>query len=185
MSPYLTSFMNRLIIYIPHSSRVWFAFCEVLLPVSFLLLPLLLPIDSFIDSPFCNRIAAKILVPYVSFNEQWNLHTNDYDTLENFFKVSQLVLYRMALVYGKIDDKEYKRLVAIYDKKYQENKNNESSGGGDFYNTSPYKAGRSFCKYLREALTEGKISYGEAYQLLGVKGNTFENVMKSAVEGRK
>jgi len=137
------------------------------------------------SEPFCNRIAAKILVPYDSFNEQWNLHANDYDTLENFFKVSQLVLYRMALVYGKIDDKEYKRLVTIYDKKYQEKKNNESNSGGNFYNTSPYRAGRSFCKYLREALTEGKISYGEAYQLLGVRGNTFENVMKSAVQGRE
>ena len=136
------------------------------------------------SEPFCNRIAAKILVPYDLFNKQWDLHASDYDTLENFFKVSQLVLYRMALVYGKIDNNEYIRLVTIYDKKYQRKKESESSSGGDFYNVSPYRAGHSFCKYLREALTEGNISYGEAYQLLGVKGKTFENVMKYAVEGR-
>ena len=38
---------------------------------------------------------------------------------------------------------------------------------------------------VREALREGNVSYSEAYQLLGVRGSTFENVMKSIEEGRE
>ena len=134
------------------------------------------------SEPFCNRIAAKILVPQDVFVQQWNLHAADYDMLENFFKVSQLVLYRMALTYDKIDQREYARLVALYDKKYREKRNSGSGGRCDFYNVVPYRAGRGFCKYLHEALVEENISYSEAYQLLGIKGRTFEKLMESVVE---
>lgn len=131
--------------------------------------------------PLCNRISARILVPPALFNEQWRKSPKDFDALEKFFKVSQLVLYRMALSLGKIDDEEYARWIALYNKKHQGKK---KGAGGDFYNVAPYRAGRSFCRYVREALREGRVSYSEAYQLLGVRGSTFENVMKSA-EGRE
>lgn len=130
--------------------------------------------------PFCNRISAKILVPPALFHEQWHKNPEDFDALEKFFKVSQLVLYRMALSLEKINDEEYARWIALYNKKHQGKK---KSAGGNFYNVVPYRAGRSFCRYVREALHEGRMSYREAYQLLGVRGSTFENVMKST-EGR-
>lgn len=129
--------------------------------------------------PFCNRIAAKVLVPKSQFDERWCVHPNDFDDLERFFKVSQLVLYRMALTLDKITPKEYNRLIALYNKKIQEKKKN--TGGGDFYNTVPYRLGRSFCQYVQEALGTGKMSYSEAYQLLGIRGKTFDNVMKANV----
>lgn len=131
--------------------------------------------------PFCNRIAAKVLVPKTQFDEKWCSHPNDFDALERFFKVSQLVLYRMALTLDKITPKEYERLIELYNKKFQEKKRNTS--GGDFYNTVPYRLGRSFCQYVQEALGDGKLSYSEAYQLLGIRGKTFDNVMK-VNEGR-
>ncbi len=126
--------------------------------------------------PFCNRIAAKVLVPKSQFDEKWCSHPNDFDALERFFKVSQLVLYRMALTLDKITPKEYERLIELYNKKFQGKKRNTS--GGDFYNTVPYRLGRSFCQYVQEALGDGKLSYSEAYQLLGIRGKTFDNVMK-------
>lgn len=127
--------------------------------------------------PFCNRIAAKILVPQALFLEQWRNHPRDFETLEIFFKVSQLVLYRTALTLGKINSEEYARLLHLYNKTHNKK---ENAGGGDFYNVAPYRAGRNFCRYIREALSEGKMSYSDAYNLLGVRGSTFENVMKSA-----
>lgn len=132
--------------------------------------------------PFCNRLSAKILVPPALFNEQWHKNPKDFDALERFFKVSPLVLYRMALSLGKIDEKEYARRIALYNKRHQ---GKNKSAGGDFYHVAPYRAGRSFCRYVREALREGNVSYSEAYQLLGVRGSTFENVMKSIEEGRE
>ena len=112
--------------------------------------------------PFCNRLSAKILVPPALFNEQWHKNPKDFDALERFFKVSPLVLYRMALSLGKIDEKEYARRIALYNKRHQ---GKNKSAGGDFYHVAPYRAGRSFCRYVREALREGNVSYSEAYQL--------------------
>ena len=147
------------------------------------------------SEPFCNRIAARLLVPKALFNKAWEDNPHDYDELEKYFKVSQLVLYRAALTYEKINEEEYADLLRQYQAKYS--KLAKSSGGGDFYKISPYRAGRGFCRYVNctfnifnnpsryvnEAVNNGGLSYTEAYQLVGVKGNTFANVMSMAKEG--
>ena len=133
------------------------------------------------SEPFCNRIAARLLVPKALFNKAWEDNPHDYDELEKYFKVSQLVLYRAALTYEKINEEEYADLLRQYQAKYS--KLAKSSGGGDFYKISPYRAGRGFCRYVNEAVNNGGLSYTEAYQLIGVKGNTFANVMSMAKEG--
>ena len=130
--------------------------------------------------PFCNRIAAKLLVPEATFNQEWKKHADDYEALEKFFKVSQLVLFRMALTYNKISEEEYARLVGLYESKYK--KADNGSSGGDYYNVAPYRAGRGFCHYVDEAIHAGALSYTEAYRLLGAKGKTFAEIIERAKE---
>ena len=131
--------------------------------------------------PFCNRIAAKLLVPEKMFKQEWQKQAHDFEALEKFFKVSQLVLFRAALTYGKISEKEYARLVGLYESQY--NKHPDKAGGGDYYNVAPYRAGRGFCRYVDEAIHTGDLSYTEAYRLLGARGKTFAEIMERAKEG--
>ena len=130
--------------------------------------------------PFCNRIAAKLLVPEDLFHKEWQKCAHDFEQLEKFFKVSQLVLFRAALTYNKINKREYARLVRLYESKY--NSVSNASGGGDFYNIAPYRAGRGFCRYIDEAIHTGDLTYTEAYSLLGIRGKAFAEVMKRAKE---
>ena len=130
--------------------------------------------------PFCNRIAAKLLVPEVMFHQEWQKHAHDFEVLEKFFKVSQLVLFRAALTYNKISEKEYARLVILYERKY--NQDAKAGSGGDFYKAAVYRVGRSFSRYVDEAIHTGSLSYTDAYNLLGVRGNTFAKVMELAKE---
>ena len=131
---------------------------------------------------FCNRIAARFLVPEKLFDVEWVKNAHDYEAMERFFKVSKLVLYRAALTYGKISDEEYQRLVNLYEKNAK--KIDMNSNGGNPYNFLPYRASRSFCRYLREAVSEGHATYTEAYQLLGVKkAKTFDFLINKATEG--
>ena len=127
------------------------------------------------------KSSVTILVPKALFNKVWEDNPHDYDELEKYFKVSQLVLYRAALTYGKINDEEYAGLISQYQAKHS--KLPKSSGGGDFYKIIPYRAGRGFCRYVNEAVNNGGLSYTEAYQLVGVKGDTFASVMSMAKEG--
>ena len=128
----------------------------------------------------CNRIAAKLLVPEDLFHKEWQKCAHDFEQLEKFFKVSQLVLFRAALTYNKINKREYARLVRLYESKY--NSVSNASGGGDFYNIAPYRAGRGFCRYIDEAIHTGDVTYTEAYSLLGIRGKAFAEVMKRAKE---
>ncbi len=130
--------------------------------------------------PFCNHIAARLLVPSKIFETRWQEHPNDFDTLEHVFKVSQLVLYRMALDLHKITKEKYADLVRQYTMAHAKTK--KAAGGGDFYKAIPYKMGRSFARYVKEALSEGNVSYPEAYRLLGIRGSTFDHAM-NAMEG--
>lgn len=123
---------------------------------------------------FCNRIAGRFLVPETPFNEQWNDHAGDFDALETYFKVSKLVLYRAALNYGKITPAEYRRLTEEYDETVAKRR----GAGGNFYNTLPYRMGRSFSRYVFESVREGTTPYTEAYRLLGLTGKTYAEALR-------
>ena len=129
---------------------------------------------------FCNRIAARFLVPQAEFTRQWTVLSKDFDALESFFKVSKLVLYRVAFSYGKISRAEWQALTEAY---YQEvNKRKQQNSGGSYYNSIPYKMGGSFSRYVFESVQAGTTLYKEAYHLLGLNGKTYAKAMK-LVEG--
>lgn len=125
---------------------------------------------------FCNRIAARFLVPQVEFEAQWAAMNNDFDALETFFKVSKLVLYRVAFSYGKISRTEWQKLTEAYYKEI--NKRKGKNPGGSYYNAIPYKMGKSFSRYVFESVQAGTTLYKEAYHLLGLNGKTYTKAMK-------
>jgi len=129
---------------------------------------------------FCNKIAAMVLVPGDLFQEQWELKKGDYKALSDYFKVSLLVIYRVALTRHLIGKNQYDELVAEY---YRNFDKSIKSSGGNFYKAAKYKLGKKFCRYVLEALRSHELLYRDAYQMLGIKsGRVFNEIMKVAEE---
>lgn len=53
-------------------------------------------------------------------------------------------------------------------------------GGPDFYKSLPNRIGESFSHYVFRAVKERSLLYKEAYELLGIKGDTFQRALKEA-----
>lgn len=129
---------------------------------------------------FCNEMAASFLVPETRFADAWRQKPQDFEGLERTFKVSRLVLYRVALTRQYILKKQYDALVKTYEEEMPRRKRH--GGGGDFYKVLPNRIGRSFSRYVFSAVQEGALLYREAYRLLGIHGNSFQHAMQEAAE---
>ena len=122
----------------------------------------------------CNAIAAEILVPNNTFLENWNANTQDtrskITTLNNTFKVSELVIARIALTNGKISREDYSSIQADVIRKWYEYKANlrQSEGGPSFAVTLPIKNSRKVTSTVLSLLKGDQLSPSEASILLNV-----------------
>lgn len=128
---------------------------------------------------YCNRIAAQLLVPKETFLKKWKDNDGDYGKLKAYFRVSLLVIYRVALTYGVITKDEWKRLHFCFVKAY-EDKHSNANSKPDFYKGLPNKIGKRFSYYVFHAVREESLMYTDAYHLLGIKGDTFKNAYQKA-----
>ncbi|WP_114604368.1 ImmA/IrrE family metallo-endopeptidase [Staphylococcus sp. EZ-P03] len=122
-----------------------------------------------------NKITAELLVPLSIFEK---IKTNDIHILETIFPVSQYVLYRRLLDTNRISRTAYQVAVKELEEAYtkaQKNKKLSSESGGNFNNNLKYRMDSVFFRYVDNALKQNKISYTDAFQLVGVgyKGYKF------------
>ena len=128
----------------------------------------------------CNKIAAEFLVPIEEFHRQWitaSQSSDPYQDLAKRFKVSTVVAARRALDSERITREEFFEY-------YQENKaknwvgtrEGDKSSGGDFWNNQIWRVGIRFGSAVSRAVTEGRLSYTDAYSLTGLKGDTFSRM---------
>ena len=128
----------------------------------------------------CNKIAAEFLVPIEEFHGQWvtaSQSSDPYQDLAKHFKVSTVVAARRALDSERITREEFFEY-------YQENKaktwvgtrEGTKSSGGDFWNNQIWRVGIRFGSAVSRAVTEGRLSYTDAYRLTGLKGDTFSRM---------
>src|SRR5690606_33380817 len=54
-----------------------------------------------------------------------------------------------------------------------------SGGGGNFYLTQNQRVGNAFALRVAQAVQEGRLLYSEAYDLVGLRGQTFHNYLQS------
>ncbi|MCF8308669.1 MAG: ImmA/IrrE family metallo-endopeptidase [Bacteroidales bacterium] len=125
----------------------------------------------------CDKIAAELLVPENTFNEQW-LVTHDFKSLAKHFKVSPIVVARRALDTGKISKTAF---FSFYNNYLEEvrNKKNRQEPGGDFYKTAKKRLSRSFLTHVDRAVRENYLLVRDAYHLTGLKGSTFRELMSN------
>ena len=57
----------------------------------------------------------------------------------------------------------------------REHRGSATSSGGDFYNNQNARVGQLFATHVMRAAMEGEIGFGEAYELTGLRGGTFQD----------
>ena len=130
---------------------------------------------------FCNRVAAELLVPAAELRAEWQTlrtQTRPLAGLAQRFKVSSLVLLRRLRDLRFISQAQFERQYSEEEKRFQE-KTAQLAGGGDFYLTQRTRTGTRFAKALIESVLEGRTTYRDAFQLLGIrKVETFNEFVK-------
>ena len=64
-------------------------------------------------------------------------------------------------------------MVEGFEQQLQNMPERRTQGGGNFYATAHTRLGESFSRTVVQAARAGSLAYREAYELLGLRGNTF------------
>ena len=134
-----------------------------------------------------NSIAAELLVPADVFKEEWEKHQGHsarYEEMAKLFRVSPLVIARRALDLGYIDSNRYWGYFKARQKKWQEEKKARKTGGGDFYAARRKNISSSFSFALFQSVNAGETLHRDAYDLLRMRGKTFDEYEKEC-KGRR
>lgn len=139
---------------------------------------------------FCNEVAAEILLPLSSLQEAFNPQYDVYTNIKNIaktFHVSELVvcirLKAKKFIDNKTFDAVYEKLLTEMREYLLDKQQQEKKSGGDYYATSGSRLDSRFAAAVSRKAREGRILYTEAYELVGAKGKTYDNLIKY-VEGR-
>ncbi len=128
---------------------------------------------------WCNRVAAEILVPIGTLEDEYNEEAtlrNELDRLARVFKVSTLVILRRLRDKGKLTTTGFRN-------KYSEELNRlrkfPRGSGGDFYPTLISRVSRRFGRALVISTLEGQTLHRDALHMLGVsKLETFHELSR-------
>lgn len=118
---------------------------------------------------YCNAVAAEVLVPMEEFSAVWRGSSDRLDEarrLAREFKVSALVILIRAREAGAIGWEEFNDAYAAERARSFEA---PTSTGGNFYNTQGSRLGKRFARAVIASALEGRTTYKEAFQLLGLK----------------
>jgi len=131
---------------------------------------------------FCNAVAAELLVPVKPFLLRWErgkATRQQISAIGRQLNVSNLVVARCALDNKLISRDRYWNFYNEQEKRSRKNPGAADSkkGGGNFYATYFRRANRRFAAAVVVSALEGRLSYRDAHNLLGVpKTKTFNNI---------
>lgn len=128
---------------------------------------------------FVNKVTAEILVPSIELPKACGI--SDIDSLANLFKVSEYVIARRLLDLKRITKRQYDIIIRQLERKREEVKVvKDDKQRGDYRNNTKFRFDRSFFNYVDNALKENRITYTEAFKILGVGFKGYK-----ILEGRK
>ncbi|MDP9806618.1 Zn-dependent peptidase ImmA (M78 family) [Trueperella bonasi] len=135
---------------------------------------------------WCNYVAAEVLVPLREFEVAYRGETTvaELERLAKEFKVSTLVILRRIYDASLLSWNDYrKQYIEERERVLELYVGNESTGGGNFYNSQMRRLGRRFGRAVVSSVYEGSTSFREGYQLLGTrKHDTFTNLAAKLLE---
>lgn len=130
--------------------------------------------------PFCNRVAAELLIPQSQFLTDWQAEISIEDnlfTLVRHYRVSSLVVLRRAYELHKITRAEYSEYYQReIEKQRTQRRRQDEEGGGDFYKTLRARNSNRLTNAIVSATFEGRVLYRDAARLLGVKVKTLQGI---------
>ena len=124
---------------------------------------------------WCNRVAAEFLMPSKELQACWakaKLAEEPFQALAKRFKVSAIVAARRALDLGLIEKRGFSNFYNAYVAD-ERRKGEAHASGGSFWNNQNVRVGTRFGIAVVRAAREGKLLYRDAYQLIGMHGETF------------
>lgn len=124
----------------------------------------------------CNEIAAEFLVPLDSLPQRLEgpTLTADLDRLARKYRVSTLVVLRRLYDAGFFDWSNFRAAYVAELKRVIALSEQSGAGGGNFYNTQPYRVSRRFARAVIADTLEGDTLHRDAFRLLGIrKPSTF------------
>ncbi len=139
----------------------------------------LLKFDSNTTERFCDQVAAEFLVPAEELRAFWPIAeqaSDPYQPIARQFKVSSLVAARRARDLGLIEPIAFFKFYDEYTDREWHSSQQTQASGGNFWNTQRWRIGTRFGTAIFRAVKEGRLLYREAYNLTGLKGETFENM---------
>lgn len=139
----------------------------------------LMPADNTIEE-YCNAVTAEFLVPKSILETHFEKTGAKFDTIAKIFKVSRIVIARRLLDLKKISKKEFIEAYNSFRNTSIENPNvdKKEGGGGDFYNTAPYRISRNFFNLVYTSVKQEKMLYRDAFRLTGLSAKTFDGYVK-------
>lgn len=125
---------------------------------------------------YCNAVAAEFLVPADKLAAAWPTAPDGdaaFTMLARRFKVSPIVIARRAKDRKMITTEEFFSFYERYMQR-ERKKQDEHSGGGNFWLTQNVRLGQRFGRAVIAAAQEGRLSYTDAYDLTRLYGDTFD-----------
>ncbi len=128
------------------------------------------------EEQFCDAVAAEFLVPAAELTAYWpevQRSARPFERISRRFKVSPVVAARRALDLGFVSRKKFFDFYKEYTARESHGRR-RASGGGDFYAIQDARVGKYFATTIIRAAWEMRISFRDAYHLIGLHGKTFE-----------
>ena len=126
---------------------------------------------------WCNRVAAEILVPLATLYEYYQPGEDLSELLIHLarrFKVSTLVVLRRIYDAGGLTQEQFQK---AYVNELQRLRSVAKSDGGNFHPIKTTRIGKNFARSVIVSTLEGKTSFTEAFELLGIrKIRTFDEL---------
>jgi len=124
---------------------------------------------------FCDVCTAEFLVPLSELIKQYQ-NTNNLEELARYFKVSQIVILRRLLDTQLMTQNEfYEQLNNLYNK---EIKNEQKSGGGNFYAITSHRLSKRFLNILINGFHNNIIIYRDMLRITGLKAKAFNKLIE-------
>ncbi len=129
----------------------------------------------------CNGIAAELLIPKDDFIREWNKN-NAEDVYDKVFSIAKkfhcgmIVVARKALDNNMLSGTIYCKIAKHAIEIFRESKEEKESSGGNFYNTLSSRVDRILIQSICTGLSEGRITYPEAFRLTNTNMKTFPDL---------
>lgn len=127
----------------------------------------------------CNAIAAEILVPEKHFMRKWQEDSTEkisekIKALAKYFRVSETVIARRALDFGKITKQEYSTIYKMAIENFNKMIDSKKKrSGGDYYSTAKTRIDHRFFSVVNRSVLNGTLKYTDAFRLTGLNRKTY------------